>query len=198
MKTIIFLLLPLFTLAQVNSRHVVVNGGYQNGGYVRTAPNSTINDNFSTVGNTNPYTGEAGTVYRDNSGDRYSVPEYNFGLIPNTSPVIAREIPSSIGDGEIPLANDVHYKEAKLPSQEEKIDLSKPMTGSATESSLWEIETNPKPSFRRYNTDIDSKYDLQSDGTYKKKGSSDSSIVFYILIGTCLLGIFSLIFKSKA
>lgn len=33
--------------------------------YTATDPNSTRNDNFSTRGNTNPYTGEAGTKPRD-------------------------------------------------------------------------------------------------------------------------------------
>ena len=30
--------------------------------YQRTAPNSTRMDNYSTIGNSNPYTGKAGTV----------------------------------------------------------------------------------------------------------------------------------------
>lgn len=30
-------------------------------GYMKTAPNSTEKDNFSTKGNTNPYTGKEGT-----------------------------------------------------------------------------------------------------------------------------------------
>lgn len=41
--------------------HVTKNGTYVEG-YVRTAPNNTNLDNYSTKGNTNPYTGHAGTV----------------------------------------------------------------------------------------------------------------------------------------
>lgn len=41
--------------------HVTKNGTYVEG-HVRTAPNSTNLDNYSTKGNTNPYTGQAGTV----------------------------------------------------------------------------------------------------------------------------------------
>lgn len=36
--------------------------------HYRSSPNSTPRDNYSTKGNTNPYTGQAGTVEPDNSG----------------------------------------------------------------------------------------------------------------------------------
>jgi uncharacterized protein YxeA len=73
---ILLLLLSFITYAQTNSNHVYVNGYTRsNGTYVeghyRTAPNSTVNDNFSTVGNTNPYTGQAGYIARD-GGTSYS------------------------------------------------------------------------------------------------------------------------------
>lgn len=42
------------------------NGTYVQG-YYRTTPNSTRNDNYSTVGNVNPYTGAYGTKAGDNS-----------------------------------------------------------------------------------------------------------------------------------
>lgn len=44
--------------------HTTKNGTYVQGHY-STDPNATRNDNFSTRGNTNPYTGEAGTKPRD-------------------------------------------------------------------------------------------------------------------------------------
>jgi hypothetical protein len=83
---IAFLLTTAFTFAQVS-----VKGYYRsNGTYVqphqRTAPNSTRNDNYSTVGNSNPYTGEAGTQSRDSytsesiyssSNTIYSTPSYS-------------------------------------------------------------------------------------------------------------------------
>lgn len=43
-------------------------------GYYRSTANSTNWDNFSTVGNYNPYTGSVGHVARD-----YSVDAYNYG-----------------------------------------------------------------------------------------------------------------------
>ena len=49
-------------LAQTYVRpHVTKNGTYVEG-HMRTAPNSTNLDNYSTKGNVNPYTGQAGTV----------------------------------------------------------------------------------------------------------------------------------------
>jgi opacity protein-like surface antigen len=44
--------------------------------YMRTAPDSTRDNNFSTRGNTNPYTGEAGHKAPDSS---YSQPRSSYG-----------------------------------------------------------------------------------------------------------------------
>jgi hypothetical protein len=60
--------------SQTNPNHVYVKGytrkdGTTVKGYYKTAPNSTINDNFSTVGNVNPYTGKAGWISRDNTNN---------------------------------------------------------------------------------------------------------------------------------
>jgi hypothetical protein len=73
----LFMLLGLFSMAFADS---YVNGytksdGTQVQGYYRSSPNSTRNDNYSTQGNVNPYTGVAGTQPRDNyynnSGSSY-------------------------------------------------------------------------------------------------------------------------------
>jgi uncharacterized protein YgiM (DUF1202 family) len=80
--TILFFLCFLFSFAQTNSNHVYVSGYYKsNGTYVkphyRTAPNSTNIDNFSTRGNTNPYTGLAGYITPDtNSSSTYTTNSY--------------------------------------------------------------------------------------------------------------------------
>jgi len=83
MKTILFLfgclLLTSIGFSQVNPNSTYVNGYYKsNGTYVeghyRTTPNNTINDNYSTYPNTNPYTGKQGTVQ-----PTYTTPSY-----PNT------------------------------------------------------------------------------------------------------------------
>lgn len=69
-----FIFLFLFVLAfnnestaQVNNNTVWVNGYTKSNGtfvegHYRTAPNNTINDNFSTYPNVNPYTGVQGTI----------------------------------------------------------------------------------------------------------------------------------------
>jgi hypothetical protein len=75
------LLISISLIAQrTNSNHVHVNGYTRsNGTYVaphyKTAPNSTNRDNFSTSGNTNPYTGQAGWITPDNKP--LTVPETN-------------------------------------------------------------------------------------------------------------------------
>jgi hypothetical protein len=58
---------PVYPSHSTNSNHVYVKGYYKSNGtyvkpYVRTAPNSTLKDNFSTSPNINPYTGEKGSV----------------------------------------------------------------------------------------------------------------------------------------
>lgn len=77
MKKIILLIILFLgflgqCLAQVNSKHVRVKGHTRKDGtyvqpYYRTAPNSTNRDNFSTIGNRNPYTGKAGYIKPDNN-----------------------------------------------------------------------------------------------------------------------------------
>lgn len=57
--------------SQTNNKHVPVSGYTTSDGtivqpYMRTAPNSTNRDNFSTLGNTNTYTGKDGTITPDN------------------------------------------------------------------------------------------------------------------------------------
>ena len=71
MKTLFTLLLSaiafISSVAQVNPNHTTVKGyRKKNGAYVapshRTIPNHTKRDNYSTKGNTNPYTGKKGYV----------------------------------------------------------------------------------------------------------------------------------------
>lgn len=67
----VFILSIINSFGQTNDSHVYVrphfrkNGTYIEG-YWRTAPNNTNMDNFSTKGNYNPYTGEAGSISPDN------------------------------------------------------------------------------------------------------------------------------------
>lgn len=55
--------------------HVRSNGTYVQGHY-RSAPNSSAYDNYSTRGNVNPYTGQAGT--------RNPTPSYGTSRTPST------------------------------------------------------------------------------------------------------------------
>lgn len=78
-KYILLLFLTFFvclcSFAQINSKHVKVKGYTKSDGtyvapHYRTAPNSTNRDNFSTQGNTNPYTGQPGWIKPDNKSNR--------------------------------------------------------------------------------------------------------------------------------
>jgi hypothetical protein len=73
---IVFFFTTAFTFAQ---SHVWVNGytrsnGTTVQGHYRTAPDNTITNNWSTVGNVNPYTGKAGTVMASSSYNTTDVP----------------------------------------------------------------------------------------------------------------------------
>lgn len=89
MKNLLFLIVLFFASVTAFSQ-VSVRGYYRsNGTYVqphqRTVPNATRNDNYSTIGNVNPYTGKAGTQPRDGgystsssySSTDYSTPTYS-------------------------------------------------------------------------------------------------------------------------
>ncbi len=82
--TLVFILVSSFSFSQ----SVWVNGYTKsNGTYVqshyRTAPNNTVNDNYSTKGNINPYTGKKGTkprqVYSIPTTKRYNTNTYSNG-----------------------------------------------------------------------------------------------------------------------
>lgn len=76
MKTITFLITGLIALAfsSFTVADVYVEGHIRSDGtyvapHYRSSPNSTRNDNWSTRGNVNPYTGKRGT----------KAPEYGYG-----------------------------------------------------------------------------------------------------------------------
>ncbi len=86
MKKVFFFIAFLFAVvnsfAQTSnyvSGYTRSNGTYVQG-YYRTTPNYTRNDNYSTVGNVNPYTGSYGTKPADNyyvAPSTYSTPTYS-------------------------------------------------------------------------------------------------------------------------
>lgn len=71
-KVLLFVLGLLFALSAIADTYV--NGYYRKDGtyvqgYYRTSPNSTTTDNYSSQGNINPYTGDAGTRANDYTPD---------------------------------------------------------------------------------------------------------------------------------
>lgn len=83
MKKVFFIIAFMFAVATSFAQSSTYVSGYtkSNGtyvqGYYRTTPNSTRNDNYSTVGNTNPYTGAAGTKPRGYNYSTYTAPTYS-------------------------------------------------------------------------------------------------------------------------
>jgi len=79
-KLLITLLLTITVLLSFSQQRV---GGYikSNGTYVaphyRSSPNNTKNDNYSTKGNYNPYTGKWGTKNPDGSMTYYDTNTYD-------------------------------------------------------------------------------------------------------------------------
>ncbi len=86
-----FLLSTSLVLAQTNPKHTYIKGytrkdGTYVQGHYRTVRNSTNRDNFSTKGNYNPYTGQAGWVQPDNKPNpTYSYPSSNTSSYGSTS-----------------------------------------------------------------------------------------------------------------
>jgi len=185
----------LFCVAQTNLNHVNVRGYYRNDGtyvapHYRTAPNSTVNDNFTTVGNVNPYTGEAGNLPRESVYYPNITYTEEFTDYYRANPIEALVIPSHLGSGEIPL-----YKEPKHKTHTQEKSIYEPMMDIKPRR-LWNTDKPKKPSFVTYNTDIGSKYDRQPNGNYKLKGSTDYSGV-YLTVGVAFLGLLALVFKVK-
>ena len=85
MKKVFLFFVFLFSAANSFAQSSTYVSGYTNSygtyvnGYYRTTPNSTRNDNYSTVGNVNPYTGSYGTKPADSyyvAPSTYSSPSY--------------------------------------------------------------------------------------------------------------------------
>lgn len=76
------LIISLLLLAENAKADQYVNGYYNSRGtyvqpHYQTAPDNNIYNNYSTQGNVNPYTGQAGTVNPDQYQQQYQAPAYH-------------------------------------------------------------------------------------------------------------------------
>lgn len=62
----VFFFMESFAIADTYVQGYTRKDGTYVQGHYRSRPNSTVNDNYSTQGNTNPYTGQMGTKPREN------------------------------------------------------------------------------------------------------------------------------------
>lgn len=84
MKKTIIVTLAILAMATTAMADEYVNGyTRQDGTYVqphyRSSPNSTTQDNYSTKGNVNPYTGQQGTQPAYPNQPNYGSPYGNYG-----------------------------------------------------------------------------------------------------------------------
>jgi hypothetical protein len=208
-----------FCIAQTNPNHVHVSGYTRSDGtyvapHYRTAPNSTVNDK-----NTNPYTGEAGVLpretYYSNTVTPYEPPAYNI-----YQPIEAIKVPSTLEQIDMEGATAIPMHPPKYADSYKPIkhDLSKPLFeiqqenyyyqptknqqsipelyGAKPTNKLYEVDNSPKPSLQTLNYDIDEKYDLQKDGTYKLKGSSANEGIYWF-VGLSFIGLVAFVLKTK-
>lgn len=72
------IIVPTIATAQVNVRSTVRRDGTYVSGHVRTTPNKSVYDNYSTKPNFNPNTGKSGTVdpYRPKPYKPYKAPHF--------------------------------------------------------------------------------------------------------------------------
>lgn len=96
MKKAFFFIAFLFAAANSFAQTSTYVSGYTSStgtyvqGYYRTTPNTTRNDNYSTVGNTNPYTGTYGTKPADSyyvAPSTYTAPSYSSSTYSTPTPV---------------------------------------------------------------------------------------------------------------
>jgi hypothetical protein len=83
---IVSVFLPLLALSQVWVNGYTKSNGTYVAGHYRSSPNSTKADNWSTKGNTNPFTGQPGTKTDNSSNSSY--PSYsapNYSTTPTTT-----------------------------------------------------------------------------------------------------------------
>jgi len=134
----------LLVCINVYAQDVWVDGYYRSDGtyvdgYYRTAPDNTTENNYSTIGNQNPYTGKWGTQ----SGDNYSyITSYNHEHVGNSlseiMPVPISDIPDIVkqyANGVELLTTNYSYSDPLQALEDKRLkfyDYDKPATMTAT------------------------------------------------------------------
>ncbi|MDO8240993.1 MAG: hypothetical protein Q7T51_03385 [Candidatus Moranbacteria bacterium] len=134
MKILIAIFLVLLIPLSVFARDVQVKGYVRKDGtyvqpHYRTAPDSTISNNYSTKGNINPYTGEAGTVD----------PLLRKGITGSVAPIAAdaTELPADTATTAIKVQNPV---EIKAVEETRKIQANEESGSSSVDKKIKDLE----------------------------------------------------------
>jgi hypothetical protein len=164
------LLLLFFSFSAFAQDDVWVNGYYKSDGtyiegHYKTNPNQTVNDNYSTVGNLNPYTGEWGDKPRETS------------TLINIRP----DIPAcnTVNPIALPFKSSTYYYdkvgEADRIEEDLRKHLKSPLNTAATPEMSFSDAMNTlndnKFNFKEYNIKPSNVYDELPSGKLKPKKS---------------------------
>lgn len=170
-----------FVTSQTNPNHVKVEGYYRSDGtyvrsHYRTAPNSTNRDNFSTLGNTNPYTGEPGWIQPDNN---YYVPNSSsYNSTYNASAYTTNSRYSNSSPGSTYTTIKTNGQLWREPNQFNRI---RPITNGTKvevigyEEGFWKVVSNGTVGYI-HSTTINVNYEMNA---IKNTPSTSSNQIYY-------------------
>lgn len=161
MRTLYLLLIICYSSF---AQDVWVNGYYKSDGtyvdgYYKTNPNLTVNDNYSTIGNRNPYTGEWGDKPRETSSSLLNIrPEIPAGNVVTRTPL-----------PNIPYVPNYNYTEADRTEDYLRKHLKSPLN----------INSQPQMSFSDKANTLNDKsynfeeYNVKPQEVYKENSSGE-------------------------
>ena len=94
------------------------------------------------------------------------IPTYDFAAQNNLAPINVPTTQSPLGDGSLSVAQDIQKKYSP-----QSVNIGQGLY-STKSNSLWDTNTTQKPSFERWNNNLDSAYVKLNDGTYKARFES--------------------------
>lgn len=103
-RLLLLLFLSFFGSVSFAQRHVFVNAYQRSDGtavpaHYRTNADNTVNNNFTTVGNINPYTGKVGTLPRDDGYSYVPVQNTSYVAPTNNKPTYTVNVTTALSGG---------------------------------------------------------------------------------------------------
>ena len=145
------------------------NGTYVSG-YYRTAPNNTVNDNWSTIGNVNPHTGVAGTKPRATyyyNTSTLSTPSYTIAYSTPIDTKMMADLEVPICSHALPITKDIMNKTSKLNIAQKMLDLNGSIFGNTLSGERKSLGGYDNSSYNSTNTN----YTRSKGGQYYSNGN---------------------------